>query len=413
MNLLIHDLSEEEFKSISKQYAGWNIVSDNGKIKPCVGCFGCWVKEPGECVIKDGYNRMGALIHEANEVVIISKYTYGGFSSFIKNVLDRSIGYVLPFFEVYKNEMHHKKRYPEDKKMRFIIRGNKLKESDKKKARRYINAVCTNLRGRVVSIDFQVVEEKTLVRDVSGVSEGAVSVVTENVNENAKENLKENVKETVKEDNKIILLNCSLRADNANSKKFLDKLGTYLNGNVESINLSKYYSKLDELVNILDTADRIVLGIPLYVDGIPSAPLRLMEKLERIEAGHQNSGRKKIYVVTNMGLYESVQLKNLLSMVKTWCDICGYTYGGGVAVGAGEMLGMFMGSKDISKGPSQNVAAGFDKLSEAINSSSAMEDVYANVVKFPRAMYMFTANTSWPRDGKKNGLKKKDLLRQL
>ena len=77
------------------------------------------------------------------------------------------------------------------------------------------------------------------------------------------------------------------------------------------------------------------------------------------------------------------------------------------------MLGMFMGSKDISKGPSQNVAAGFDKLSEAINSSSAMEDVYANVVKFPRAMYMFTANTSWPRDGKKNGLKKKDLLRQL
>ena len=97
MNLIIHDLNEREWTAISEKYKGWEIISDNGTIKPCVGCFGCWLKDPGQCVMKDGYNRMGALIHKADEVVVVSRYTYGGFSSFVKNVFDRSIGWVLPF----------------------------------------------------------------------------------------------------------------------------------------------------------------------------------------------------------------------------------------------------------------------------------------------------------------------------
>ena len=85
MNLVIHDLSEKEWNKIKADYEGWKVVSDNGNIGPCIGCFCCWRKTPGECVIKDGYENMGALIHHADEVVVISRYTYGGFSSFVKN----------------------------------------------------------------------------------------------------------------------------------------------------------------------------------------------------------------------------------------------------------------------------------------------------------------------------------------
>ena len=105
--------------------------------------------------MKDGYNRMGALIHKADEVVVVSRYTYGGFSSFVKNVFDRSIGWVLPFFEVYEGEMHHKKRYPEDKPFTFIFRGSFFTEDEKQKARTYVEAVCRNFRGRVVDVRFE------------------------------------------------------------------------------------------------------------------------------------------------------------------------------------------------------------------------------------------------------------------
>ena len=393
MNLLIHDLSEKEFESISAKYEGWEIISDKGNIKPCVGCFGCWIKNPGECVIKDGYHQMGSLIHQADEVVVISRYTYGGFSSFIKNVFDKSISWVLPYFEVYEGEMHHKKRYPEDKKMRFIFRGNDLTDEDRKKAEQYVNAVCRNLHGKVLGVEFQ---EMDVLSDKAAIDEN--------------ENLKA-VQIQESDPEKVILLNCRLRGDKANTKHILNKVGEKLTGIVEDINLSKYISKTDELISMLSSAEKIVFGTPLYVDGIPSAPLLLMEKIERINK-ITPLGKKKIYAVVNMGLYESVQMNNLLSMVKTWCEITGFTYGGALAVGAGEMIGPMLSGKDISKGPTKMVAQGINKLSEAINSSDMIDDVYTEPYKFPRAFYMGIANMGWPMDAKKNGLKKKDILKQ-
>ena len=383
MNLVIHDLTKEEWGRIASKYDGWKVVSDNGTIKPCIGCFGCWVKSPGECVIKDGYDQMGALIHHADEVLVISKYTYGGLSSFVKNVFDRSIGWVSPYFEVYEGEMHHKKRYPEDKPMSFIFRGVGLTEEDQEKARGYVEAACRNFHAKVKSVTFEELETKAL----TGTQEVSATMET----------------------GRLVMLNCSLRADNANSKKFMKRILPLLEAETEIVNLSSYLAQPEKLVELLLSAEKIVLGMPLYVDGVPSAPLRIMETLEK----SGKAAGKKIYVVANMGLYESRQIRHLLSIVKTWCETCGSEYCGGLAIGAGEMLKMMMLSKDIEQGPSKNMAEGVKKIASAINAGQVMDDVYADVHKFSRGMYIFAANASWPMDAKKNGLKKKDLLRQL
>ena len=67
MNLVIHDLKAEEWEKIHRDYEGWNVISDQETIQPCVGCFSCWNKTPGQCVIKDGYEHMGALLHEGKK----------------------------------------------------------------------------------------------------------------------------------------------------------------------------------------------------------------------------------------------------------------------------------------------------------------------------------------------------------
>lgn len=76
------------------------------------------------------------------------------------------------------------------------------------------------------------------------------------------------------------------------------------------------------------------------------------------------------------------------------------------------MMGMFMDPNSKAKGPAKNVIEGLDTLAGAINSSSSIEDIYADAYMFPRWMYMFAANTGWPKAGKLNGLKKKDLLKR-
>ena len=383
MKLLIHDYSEEEWNKVASKYSDWKVISDSGKISPCVGCFGCWIKEPGECVIKDGYERVAALFHGAEEITVISRYTYGGFSSFVKNVFDRVIGFVLPFFEVYEGEMHHKKRYDKDAVIKFVFRGTGLTESDKDKARQYVEAVCRNFHGEITGIEFEEIEKEAESAEV-----GAADWDTSD---------------------KVVLLNCSLRGNNANSLKFLTKLSEKIEGEKEILNLVSYNGREEELLDKLRSARKLVLGMPLYVDGIPSSTLRLMEKLEKCAKGKD----KKIYVVANMGMYESSQLKNLMSMVKDWCGKCGYEYCGGIAIGAGEMMGAMMKSADIRKGPTRNIALGLDELAKAIGSSSRIEDIFADAYKFPRAMYMLVANSFWPRRGKQNGLKKKDLMRSI
>ncbi len=88
------------------------IVLNSDEIKPCLGCFSCWVKTPGLCIItNDDANRVSRAQMRADVVVILSKLTYGGFSADIKAFLDRCIPNISPFFETYHGEMHHKMRY--------------------------------------------------------------------------------------------------------------------------------------------------------------------------------------------------------------------------------------------------------------------------------------------------------------
>ena len=389
MNLLIHDLDEKEWAEMAQDYRGWEVIAPSKEIKPCVGCFGCWLKTPGECVIKDGYNRMGALIHQADELVVMSKYTYGGFSSFVKNVFDRSIGWVLPYFTIVDNEMHHKKRYPEDKKITVIFRGKGLTKEDQADAKRYVEAVCKNFYGKIKDIRFE--ESKT---------EAAKDIRFEETE----------IEETnATASDKTILLNASLRGENSNTGKFLEKLADSIGENVEILNLPAFINRPEELVKALLPVKKIVLGMPMYVDGIPSALLKIMEMMEKMDPAED----KKIYAVVNMGFYESHQIKNVLKQVRKWSEKCGFSYCGGVAVGAGEMMGSLIKSINGANGPVKNVVEAIESLAGVIKSSSAIDDIYADAYKFPRSAYMFMAGMGWPKAAKLNGLKKKDLLKRI
>jgi len=124
------------------------------KIVHCTSCFGCWVKTPGRCVIKDAYMTMGEELAKCQELVFISKCTYGGLSPFVKNVFDRSISYVLPGFEIIKGEMHHKRRYDNVIKMSAYFYGEDISEKEKELAKRLFHANAVNLHADVSGIHF-------------------------------------------------------------------------------------------------------------------------------------------------------------------------------------------------------------------------------------------------------------------
>lgn len=111
MQVIIHDLTETEFLKLGLQRKDQIVISNQTPIRHCIGCFGCWIKTPGVCLIRDDYGDMGQKISKCNELLVISKCTYGGYSPFVKNVFDRSISYIHPNFTTRNHEMHHKRRY--------------------------------------------------------------------------------------------------------------------------------------------------------------------------------------------------------------------------------------------------------------------------------------------------------------
>lgn len=104
-------LIESELMAKLKEHSlDWIYLSEK-HIKPCMGCFGCWVKTPGICVISDDATEIIRKMVNCDLVVDLSPVTFGGYSSELKKMLDRSIPILLPYFKRVKGEIHHFQRY--------------------------------------------------------------------------------------------------------------------------------------------------------------------------------------------------------------------------------------------------------------------------------------------------------------
>jgi multimeric flavodoxin WrbA len=80
-------------------------------IADCLGCFGCWIKTPGECVIGDAAKDIAKKLMHTDLTVFVTPIVFGGYSYELKKILDRQICRELPFFTKVNGEVHHQPRY--------------------------------------------------------------------------------------------------------------------------------------------------------------------------------------------------------------------------------------------------------------------------------------------------------------
>ena len=77
------------------------------KINPCRGDFICWLKTPGECWQKDDMQMLYPKLREAEICVFGTPVYVDGISGPMKNLLDRIIPGVQPFFELRDGHCRH------------------------------------------------------------------------------------------------------------------------------------------------------------------------------------------------------------------------------------------------------------------------------------------------------------------
>ena len=114
----IHEIILKELKKLN--WDAISIVLEDEKIAYCMGCFGCWVQTPGECVIKDYEQTIVREMIHSDLIIYITPIVFGGYSSILKKALDRQISRVLPYFTKINGEVHHSKRYEKQQSLLSI-----------------------------------------------------------------------------------------------------------------------------------------------------------------------------------------------------------------------------------------------------------------------------------------------------
>ena len=100
----------------------WRItpfILKDKEIRPCLGCFGCWLQTPGRCVQPDA-DDIAASVVQSDLVIYLTPVTFGGYSSELKKAIDHLIPNILPFFASVDDETHHKPRYKHYAKLLIV-----------------------------------------------------------------------------------------------------------------------------------------------------------------------------------------------------------------------------------------------------------------------------------------------------
>jgi multimeric flavodoxin WrbA len=94
---------------------------ERDELQFCRGCFDCWVKTPGECIMKDGIVAINRACMLSDVVVYLCPIVFGQFSANMKSAIDRWLPNMLPFFMTRKDgSTMHPPRYADYPKLIFI-----------------------------------------------------------------------------------------------------------------------------------------------------------------------------------------------------------------------------------------------------------------------------------------------------
>jgi multimeric flavodoxin WrbA len=321
----------------------------NLKLGHCVGCFGCWLKTPGQCIQKDSGPQILQAILRSDAVILFGRVMFGTYSPKVKRLIDRCLSPLnLPYLKIAKGETHHQPRY--DRSPRWM---------------------CVGVQGTTDS------SETMLFKLIAGrnalqvhASSHAVSVVS--VTDSAERiqyELKDLLTRTDPFPNlsnldvllptlspasigvkpaasgkRALLITGSPKAKPSTSAA----LGNYLTQRLEKrcwqVETLKLHPRLQEhekhaqLLEAIDRTDLIILAFPLYND---SPPYLVTYALQLIAAWRLTPVRTKpqhMMVIVNNGFPEPHHNLPAVAVCRRFAEECRLHWAGGLIVGGGEAL---------------------------------------------------------------------------
>jgi multimeric flavodoxin WrbA len=390
-------------------YDAEQVVLRQRLIANCNGCFGCWLKTPGVCVIDDDNRELSRRMIASDLLVLLTPVTFGGYSPELKKMLDHLIANISPFFARIDGETHHRRRYDSypdllvvgwqdepDARQEAVFRHLVFRNSVNFYAARTGCAVL-HATQRADVIQKELAAQLLKLGNPAAQPEGQSLSLPEPVSLN-------------RPLRKAVLLAGSPRMAKSTSASLggylLEELGTR-GVAAETIHIYRALHdrvKLMELFEAINRADLCILSFPLYIDSIPAPVLTFMQQL--CEYRKANPSCCGFMAIANCGFIESRHNVTALAICAEFARASGFTWTGSIALGGGEGLVHGRPLRDLG-GPVTPCKKSLDRVAGALADGQPVpDDARRQLAKpfVPGWIYRFVGSMNWKTQARRNGI---------
>jgi len=232
-------------------------------INACIGCWNCWLKTPGRCVMKDQMAESYADYINSDTVILVIDTAQGFINYQAKAFLDRTIPHYLPYIEIEEGECHHIARYSAYPDMVFYYDTEGLAADEEQVIEDYLYRAAYHFKSRA----YRIVGDSSLHLKTLDSRKAKNRMVAFSKTEPME---------------KLVIYNGSPRRSGSNSAMVLEKAVEFLGSQLEVRDLKEEH-QWDEWADSFTSEKHVMFFMPLYVHAMPSHVMGFIEKLQASE----------------------------------------------------------------------------------------------------------------------------------
>jgi multimeric flavodoxin WrbA len=293
-------------------------------LRYCIGCWGCWVKTPGQCSNLDASPEMDRAIINADFLLLASPLKMGFPSRLLKMALDKHLPLIHPFMEVVHGEAHHRKRYARYPRVGMLL--EKEASTDERDLQIVSDIHCRTALNLKTALEFCLTTETPVAEITSRISDRHPRPLPLPGHRSATTGV------TIIPPSRLTLFNGSPRGRRGNTPIFLREIAAGFGGPSEMHDLVRL-KETDHMVNAFSEAECVLFGFPLYTDSMPGIVKHFIEALEPL-VGRKNN--PPLGFVVQSGFPEGLHSRYVERYLEKLAARLGSPYLGTVVKGNGE-----------------------------------------------------------------------------
>jgi multimeric flavodoxin WrbA len=348
-------------------------------LRYCIGCFGCWVKTPGECVAQDGSQYVCRAAITSDFTLWAAPLHMGFPSAPLKMAIDKMIPLVHPYIILDQGEAHHLRRYQRYPRLGLLLEPElDTDETDLRIVSDVFSRTALNMKSRL---------EFSLTTATAPSSVARRILAPEKQFVRMENNLQPTQGVQVAPPSHLTLFNGSPRGRKGNTPIMLEQIGrgfSQAGGDVDAVFHLNRLKETRRFVQAFADAECAWLGFPLYTDAMPAIVKVFIEALAPLRG---RPGNPPIGFLVQSGFPEALHSRHIERYLERLARRLGSPYLGTIVKGGGE------GVRLMPESANQPLFANLQAVGRSLAESGRLDgDILAQIAapeRYPAHMLLF------------------------